>query len=136
MIYHKKISVGAFAKKGIDFKDGDLLTVANEGKDVEGEFGIQHLFLVKLPNGEEKNVSFNTTSMNGMIDCWGEDSLKWVGKEVKATKIKQNVAGKFIDVWYFSHPDAVMTENGFILEGNQKSEQLPPEEVNVDNIPF
>ena len=128
MIYQKKVSVGAFLKKGTDFNDGDLLEIANEGNEVEGQYGIQNLFLVKI-GGKEGNVSFNQTSINGMIDAFGKDSLQWIGKKVKAHKIKQNVAGKFIDVWYFAHPDAELTESGFVLEKD-------PNEIEPDDIPF
>ena len=130
MLYQKRVSVGAFLKKGIDFKDGDLLEVANEGKEVQGEFGMQNLFLVKVGE-KEGNVSFNQTSINGMIDAFGKDSLQWIGKKIKANKIKQNVAGKFIDVWYFSHPDAELTENGFVLE-----QPKDPNDINPDDLPF
>jgi hypothetical protein len=116
MKFQKKISMGNFLKKGEDFKDGDLLEVMNEGKESQGEFGTQNLFMLKI-EGKEGNVSFNQTTINGMIDAYGEDSLGWIGKMVKAQKIKQNVAGKFIDVWYFSHPQAELTENGFVLAG-------------------
>ena len=117
--YTKKVSVGAFLKKGEDIKDGELVEVANEGVEVEGKFGTQNIFLVKTDDGKEGNVSFNQTSINGMIDIFGEDSLKWIGKQVKAHKIKQNVAGKFVDVWYFAHPDAELTESGFVLVGQE-----------------
>ena len=141
MIYTKRVSAGAFLKKGVDFKDGDLLEIANEGKEVQGEFGTQNLFLLKA-NGKEGNVGFNQTSLNGIIDCWGADSLKWIGKQVKATKIKQNVSGKFLDVWYFAHPDAELTEQGFVLPGVQgKSKDDIPvindsDEVRVEDVPF
>jgi len=115
MKYTKKVSIGTFLKKGEDIKDGDIIEVASEGKPVEGQFGTQDIFMVKLANGKEGNISFNTTTINGLIDVYGEDSINWIGKKVKATKIKQNVAGKFLDVWYFSHPDAELTESGFIL---------------------
>jgi hypothetical protein len=76
---------------------------------------------------------------------------------VKAVKIKQNVAGKFIDVWYFSHPQAELTEQGFVLgevsnpkedngnipivEDSKKStvkgkKSIEMEEIDVKDIPF
>lgn len=144
-IYKKRISIGNFLRKGEDFKDGDLLEVANEGKEIQGEFGVQNVFLMKFGE-KEGNVSFNQTSVNGMVDAFGEDSLSWIGKQVKAWKIKQNVAGKFIDVWYFSHPDAELTKEGFVLLGkgvtSTADDDIPiietdeGEGVNVNNIPF
>ena len=129
MLYKKQVSIGQFAKKGVDFKNGDTLQVANEGKKVEGQFGTQDVFLVKLPSGEEKNVSINQTTMNGFIDAYGEESKLWIGKDIKAHIIKQNVSGKFIDVAYFSHPDAELTESGFLMSGTDK-------EINPDEVPF
>lgn len=114
MIHQKRISIGNFLKKGVDFKDGDILEICSEGKEVQGEFGVQNMFRVKIGD-KDGNVSFNQTSINGCIEAWGEDDVKWIGKRVKANKIKQNVAGKFIDVWYFAHPDAELTESGFML---------------------
>lgn len=135
MRYVKKVSVGQFLKKGEDIKDGDVLTIANEGKQTEGEFGLQDIFLVKTKDGKEGNVNFNRTSLNGIIDAYGEDSVTWIGKPIKAMKVKQNVAGKFIDVWYFAHPDADLTENGFVMPfmGTAKQEAG---EVKVEDIPF
>lgn len=149
-IVHKKVSVGQFLKKGEDFKDGDMLEVANEGKEVQGEWGMQNLFLVKV-NGKDGNVNFNQMTMNGMVDAFGEETKNWIGKQIKAWKIKQSVAGKFLDVWYFSHPDADLTENGFILSSSTASgttgkfanvdipileDDGEEEEVNVNEIPF
>jgi hypothetical protein len=130
-IYTKRISQGVFLKKGEDIKDGDLVEIASEGRSEEGKFGPQEIFLVKTGN-KEGNIAFNTTTINGIIDAWGQDSLKWIGKKVKAMKIKQNVAGKFLDVWYFAHPDAELTESGFILP-NQKND---PDNIKVEDIPF
>lgn len=122
MEYKKKISVGAFARKNIDIKNNDLITIANEGKQVEGQFGMQNLFLVKLTNGEEKNISVNQTSLNGLIDAYGTDSLQWVGKEVKVWLIKQNVSGKFLDVLYISHPKYELGDSGFAQAGKTEAE--------------
>lgn len=135
--------MGAFLKKGVDIKEGDLVEIANEGTEVQGEYGTQNIFLVKLADGREGNVSFNQTSLNGLIDAFGEKAINWIGKQVKATKIKQNVAGKFLDVWYFSHPEAELTENGFILSGEKKTDNtttddipVVQDDINVKDIPF
>ena len=138
-IYEKRVSVGAFLKKGVDFKENDLLEIANEGKEVEGQFGMQDLFLVKLADGKEGNVGFNQTTINGLVDAYGKDAVNWIGKKVKAVKVKQNVAGKFVDVWYFSHPEAELTENGFVMpikKGEIDTIEYPDGEANPDLIPF
>lgn len=144
-IYQKKISVGAFFKKGEDFKENDLIEIANEGKQVPGQYGIQDIFLIKLGDGREGNVSFNQTTMNGLIDAYGQDSLKWIGKKAKVVKVKMSVAGKFQDVYFFAHPDAELTENGFVLAGKDSKfsnvdipiiDEGEEEEVNINEIPF
>lgn len=133
MIYEKKVSVGQFAKKGIDYKDGDLITIANEGKEVTGNFGPQDVFLVKLTNGEEKNLNFNQTSINNMIDAFGKDSKTWIGKVAKVWLIRSNVQGKMVQVTYLSHPDAAINEDGdFVLPTNQTN----GEEPRPEDIPF
>lgn len=132
-IYEKKVSVGAWLKKGQDFKDGDLIELANEGQEVQGEFGTQNVFLVKTKDGKEGNVSINQTSINGFIDGFGKEAVNWVGKKIKVVKIKQNVSGKFIDVYYFAHPEAELTENGFVLPSTAIHEDGT---LDPDNIPF
>ena len=135
MKYEKKISVGAFAKKGIDYKDGDILTVANEGKKIQGQFGEQDVFLVKLVNGEEKNLTFNQTTLNNMIDAFGVESVQWVGKQAKVWLILQNVQGKMVKVTYLSHPSAEITDDGaFVIAGKQTEPK--GETVSADEIPF
>ena len=131
--YEKRVSVGKFLKKGVDFKDGDLLELANEGKEIEGQFGTQNVFLVKLANGTDGNVSINQTSINGFIDAFGKDAANWVGKKVKTVKVKQNVSGKFIDVYYFAHPEADLTEDGFVLPS---TEVHPDGDIAPEDIPF
>lgn len=133
MQFKKKVSVGQFAKKGVDIVDGDRITIANEGKTVEGQFGQQDVFLVKLKSGEEKNINVNQTSINGLIDAFGEDSIQWIGKEVKVWLINQNVAGKFVKVLYISHPEAELTENGFVVASNIIH---PDGDIDPSDIPF
>ena len=130
MILTKKTTVGGqWVKKGEDIKNGDKVKVLNDGSVVTGEYGERQVFKIETRNGE-RNATFNQTSVNACVDAFGEDTSKWVGKEVKATIVKQNVAGKFIDVVYFSHPDWEMGEYGFTnpdadKTGDIQSEDLP-----------
>ena len=125
-IYKKRINIGAFLKKGEDFKEDDIIEIASEGKQVEGQYGTQDIFLVKLSDGKEGNVSFNSTSVNNLIDAFGEDSKNWIGKKVKVWAILSNVQGKMIKVYYFSHPDAELSKEGlFELSGKKDNKDIP-----------
>lgn len=101
----KVITLGKFARSGEHFKDGDILQILDEGREQEGEFGIQTIFKVRVPSEEEMNLSFNQTSMNHLIDSFGDNTEDWIGKNIKAWVIKQNVAGKFRNVTYLTAPD-------------------------------
>jgi len=148
MLHERSSKIGNFAKKGEDFKDKDLLTILSEGQVIQPPAGSKYnkpqiVFKVKLPNGEEKNTSFNKTSIDNCIDAWGKDDAKWINKQVKVWETLQNIEGKMKKVYYFSHPDAVIDEEGhFYLEGKQTSpEQDIPviedgNEINVKDIPF
>lgn len=127
-IYKKKISVGKFLEKGKDVKDGDVVEIANEGKQVEGNYGTQDVFSIKLSNGETGNISFNRTSINNLIDGFGEDSISWIGKEVKVMVIKQMVSNKLTNVYYFLHPDTVVDDESgeFTISGKlAQSKEIP-----------
>ena len=108
--------MGAWAKKGEDIKDQDIIVILNEGReDDSGDYGPRQVFLVRLMNGEEKNVAFNQTSINNLVEGFGENSVNWVGKRVKVWLVRQNVAGKFQQVLYVSHPNATFGDEGFLL---------------------
>ena len=140
-LYKKTVSVGAFLKKGEDFKDGDIVEIASEGKQIEGQFGMQDIFSIKLSDDREGNVSFNHTSLNNLIDGFGEDSINWIGKKVKVVAILSNVQGKMIKVYYFLHPDTELDEESgeFVLQSKvkkSKKEELPEIDEDSEDIPF
>ena len=56
--YTKRESLGQWLKKGEDFKDGDTVQIANEGKQTEGQFGTQDVFLIKLRAHSKINSHF------------------------------------------------------------------------------
>lgn len=139
-IYTKQVSVGSFLEKGNDIKDGDIVEIASEGKAVEGKFGMQNLFLVKTSVGKEGNVAFNQTTINACIDAFGADSKNWIGKSVKTWAILSNVQGKMIKVYYFTHPGAILDEEGgFTLPQGQSYSQpmsATNDEIKTEDIPF
>lgn len=120
MKYLKTVKTGKFAKAGEDFKENDVLTILNEGVKTEGEFGTQDVFKVRVPSGDELSLSFNKTSINNMIDAYGDESKNWIGKEVKVWRILQNVQGKMRKVTYLSHQAAEIDDEGvFFIPGKQ-----------------
>lgn len=137
MLYKKRVSVGAFLEKGKDYKDGDLIELLTEGKTVEGQFGPQEVFSAKTSENKEGNVSFNSTSINNMIDAYGEDSKNWVGKRLKVWGILSNVKGKMTKVYYFSDPEAILNEEGvFSISGKDSAtKDIPVIEEDEDPTP-
>jgi len=127
-IYKKRESVGQFLKKGVDFKENDIIEIASEGKQIEGQYGTQDVFMIKLSDGIEGNVSFNQTTINNLIDGYGENSVNWIGKKVKVWAILSNVQGKMIKVYYFLHPNTELNEETgqFIIPGKDLSKKEIP----------
>jgi hypothetical protein len=145
MKVQKKVSMGSFLKKGEDIKDKDVVEIASEGKEVEGQFGMQNLFLVKTQDGKEGNVSFNQTTLNNLVDGYGDETKNWIGKPARVWAILSNVQGKMIKVYYFLHPDADIDEGGiFVLKNPTAPVPMPkgtlkegdPGFVSVEEIPF
>ena len=108
MLVKKTLSLGQFAKAGEDFKDGDILQILDEGKEVEGEFGIRTIFQVRIPNEESKNLAFNQTSLNYLVDSYGEETKNWKGKDVKAWVVNQMVSNKMRKVVYLTSPEQTL----------------------------
>lgn len=98
--------MGQFARSGEDYKDGDILQILSEGVlDDSGDFGPKMVFQVRMPNEESKNMNFNKTSMNFLIDAYGEETLEWKGKDAKVWVVKQMVGNKMTNVTYITAPD-------------------------------
>ena len=108
---------GQFAKKGEDINDGDVIKFLDKGKEVEGKFGAQSVFKIETVDGDEKLVSVNQTSINYLIPKYGDDTEKWIGKEIKVWINRENVAGQQRKVLYFTHPDVKDLEE--VDEGNK-----------------
>ena len=61
---NKKTSLGGeWAKKGVDIKSGDVVTITNARTMVSGDYGDRPVFSVRTKNGE-KNQTFNKPDLN------------------------------------------------------------------------
>ena len=102
---------GDYAKKGEDIKDGDLVTILDEGQMVTGDYGDRMVFKIETRNGP-KNLSFNQKSMNNLIDFLGDDTVAWIGKKVKIWMVRALVSGKFQQVVYLASSSWIMSDDG------------------------
>lgn len=132
MIYQKRVNVGEFLKKNEDYKEGDILTIANEGQqipsqqytDKKGNPKMQDIFMVRTSSGKEGSVNFNGNTIGNLIDSYGSDSINWIGKKVKIMVIWKDIKGKNTRVFYFFHPDTVFDNatGEFIAPKNNSEE--------------
>ena len=132
----KKISMGVpFAKKGEELKNGDIITILDEGQLQEGQFGEQFNIMIKLANGEDRALTLNQTSENNLIDAYGEDSIIWVNKKVKVFLEKKIINGKRVIIAYLADPkwerdefgDFVSADNSLAMKNKatDPNEEIP-----------
>lgn len=139
----RKISVGgAYAKKApyeyegkkyeADIKNGDIVKILDEGTIATGQFGDQHVFKIETRNGE-KNQTFNQTTINALIESFGEDSESWIGKDVNILTKKDVVAGRKVEIVYLVTEDWMLDEYGDLVKKGSKVDA--PEDVDVIEYP-
>jgi len=118
---------GEYAKINQDIKDGDIVKLLDGGQIVTGDFGDRHVFKIQTTNGE-KNLSLNQTSMNNLIDEYGDETSSWVNKDVKVWLITQSVSGQMKKVCYLTGKDWDMVEDerGNLKFAKQIAQDEPP----------
>jgi len=125
MKVQKKVSVqGDWVKIKEDIFNEDIITIADEGELVPGEYGERHVFKVETKNGI-KNLTFNQTSMNYLIEAFGGETNEWQGEKIKVWLVKSNVSGKMRDVVYLTHPNWVEGDDGFYPPDQKADEEIP-----------
>lgn len=133
MKIEKHVSVaGQYAKLGVDFEEGDTFIILNGGDITTGQFGEQHTFKIDTKNGE-RNMSFNQTSLNYLIDAYGGDTDEWIKKTPKVWVVDQNVQGKIRAVVYLTDPSWKKVR----VNGELKFVPIDTEpEIKPEDIPF
>lgn len=124
---------GEFAKINEDIKNEDKLTIKDAGQIISGDYGDRYVFKVGTRNGD-KNISFNQTSMNNIIEAYGDDTDNWVGKTATAYVIKQMVGDSLKNVCYLVGEGWVMNDSGKFVKG--ASPVTSTADINPDDIPF
>ena len=98
---------GAWAKAS-DIKSGTRAKIVSETKPVPSQFtnedgspktqDVAKVRFEGLPDA--LNVSLNKTTINGLIDAFGDDSVKWQGNYLTVLTEKVRVAGKSVTAMY------------------------------------
>ena len=107
-----------------DLKNGDKVTILNDGVIEQGQFGDQHYFKVKTRNGEKK-APFNQSSINILVPALGKNSEDWVGKEVNVLTKKTVIAGKKVIVAYFVTEDYYLDDFGDLTNDTRDDDVEP-----------
>lgn len=96
----KKFFQGNFLKPE-DVKSGDILTILGVGElaEIQGEKGkAKEVLNYEIEvNGQTKTFTPNMTNGNALIEAFGEDDEKWVGKKCKINIVKIKAWGKTRD---------------------------------------
>lgn len=138
-----------------DILNGDKVTILDAGVIEEHPtFGEQHKFIISTKNGN-KRASFNQSSINILIDAYGDDSLEWINKEATVLTKKTVIANKKVIVAYFVAEGWSLDDYGDLVNGDESSQELSGEDkekikelrdqhnqdvagdsINPDDIPF
>lgn len=112
---------------------GECLPTPSSFKDKRGNPKTQDVCQVLIPGDpEKKNLSVNMISINGMVDAFGEDSLKWVNRVVQI-KVKKRMIGDEVKYPIYLIPEGYeLTKDEYDNDVIQKI-GAAPEENKTDN---
>lgn len=125
-------------KYDADIKHGDTVEILDAGiVESHPQYGNTHKFLIKTRNGD-KRASFNQSSLNLLVDEFGDDSETWKGKKVNVLIKKTMIANERRIVAYFVTNGWSLDDYGdLVKEGANKADtSFPEEEINPEDIPF
>lgn len=83
-----------------DIQNGDKVTILNAGAIEPGQYGDQYYFKIKTRNGDKK-TAFNQSTINVLVEAFGDESENWIGKEVKVLITKTVIGGRKVMPAYF-----------------------------------
>lgn len=115
MLIQKSSGSTWFDKKTL--QDGDILKLATEATDIEGQNGMQLVAkaIIKGRDDKPKNIAINNPSRNALIDAFGQDTADWVDKHL-TIKVKETLVGGKPGIALYLIPEGFkldVDENGF-----------------------
>ena len=121
-----------YIKVNEDVKHGDIVQLQNEGEyrtiKIRGETRETLQFKILLSNGEEKKYTMNKTTQRNLIQGFGDDSKKWIGKDLKVWVRTQEAFGEEIDVLILTPLDwEKATKKGEAPIVGEEEEEREPE---------
>ena len=107
-LYQKNVSVGgqwAKASELANVKRARIISETNPSEssflNKDGSVKFQDVCKVQFEGmGEPLNVSLNRTTINGLVDAFGNDSKDWMNKVLSVETEKVRVAGKSVTALY------------------------------------
>ena len=102
--------------KAVDVKNGDVIEFTSEGEWCETKFtyddgSLKSQFVIQAKlKGIEKDISLNVTNRSSLIEGWGRDTSKWVGKQATIEKIKVSTNKGLVDS-FLLHPQEIINED-------------------------
>lgn len=107
-----------------DIEGGEIATILSEGNIVEKEFekGKKKVVLeldVEI-NKKRYTWTLNKTTLRKIINKWGDETKKWIGKKIKLKKVKVLVRGE--------EKESIIGEP---LEETQKGEEKEVEVIKI-----
>jgi len=111
-----------------DIKNEDTITIKNEGAVEDGgQYGEQFYLNIETRNGEKK-LKINQTSINILIDAFGEESQQWVDKEVTVYTKKDIINNKKVVIVYLAPSGYILDEWGELVKEEPNVPREAPEE--------
>jgi len=84
--------------------NGDIIKITGKAIYISAEASVFDRSYLQIPirttDDKSKTWTPNRTTLKKLAETFGDDTDKWVGKEVKLMIVKQNVHGKMLDVIY------------------------------------
>ncbi|HEY1757935.1 MAG TPA: hypothetical protein VGG72_21375 [Bryobacteraceae bacterium] len=140
MKYQKQQSIGGAWVKGSEVQSGSRCKLMSETSPMQSQFKNEKTGEVKMQDvakilfsgdTEEKNISLNRATINGLIDAFGDDSALWQGQVLTAETEKVRVAGKAVTAVYLVPEgyERVDDENGYTVIVKKGTQVGAPEEL-------
>ncbi len=143
-----------FLNKDKDIVHKDILTIANEAvwedsarfKRPDGTPQSQFNIEFTLKNGDLRETALNWTNVKLLVTAFGDDSVSWIGKEVRAWKTKSEKAKSgfsyvFVPIdWTRDDMGEWNDKDGNVIDVETKKVESKvvedEDDIDPENIPF